>query len=161
MKSTKSVKLNMLITALIFTLIIIAFSIAAFAASVPSAHGRINSSDGAVLRKSSSTGSAKVCVLSDNTYITIHKEVFKSKTSTSKKNKWYYVTANGKKGYVRADLVNNIEYGSVTGKIKAKVNYRKGAGTKMKKKGSFKKGVNVTVILKAKPVKSTKGTSGT
>lgn len=161
MKSTKSVKLNMLITALIFTLIIIAFSMAAFAASVPSAHGRINSSDGAVLRKSSSTGSAKVCVLSDNTYITIHKEVFKSKTSTSKKKKWYYVTANGKKGYVRADLVNNIRYGSVKGKIKSKVNYRKGAGIRMKKKGSFKKGVKVTVVLKAKPVKSTKGTSGT
>ena len=161
MKSTKASKLNICIIAFLFTVILIVFSSVAFAASVPEATGQINSSDGAILRKSSSTSSKKLCVLSDNTYVTITKEVFKSKTSTSKKYKWYYVSANGKKGYIRADLVDNIKYGSIEGKIKSKVNYRAGAGTKMKLKGSFKKGSKVTVVLKATPVYSTRGTSNT
>ena len=161
MKRTNTIKINIFVITFFFALIMIAFSFAAFAVSAPSASGQINSPDGAVLRKSASAKSAKQCALSDNTVITIHKEVFKSKTSTSKKKKWYYVTANGKKGYIRADLVDNISYGYVSGKIKAKVTYRKGAGTKMKKKGSFRKGAAVTVVLKAKPVSSTKGSSGT
>ncbi len=161
MKSTKSIQLNICIIAAFFALILAVFSLGAFAASVPDATGQINSSDGAVLRKSSSTSSARVTVLNDNTRVTIHKEVFKSKTSTASKNKWYYVTANGRKGYVRSDLVDNIQYGSVDGKITAKVNYRKGPGTKMKKAGTYKKGAKVTVVLAANPVKSTKGSSYT
>lgn len=161
MKRTNTIKLNIFVVTFFFALILVAFSYAAFAESVPSASGQINSSDGAVLRKSASSDSAKKSVLKDNTVIIIHKEVFKSKTSTSKKNKWYYVTANGKEGYIRSDLVDNIRYGYVSGKAKVKVNYRNGAGTKMKKKGSFSKGAAVTVVLKATPVSSTKGSSGT
>ena len=161
MKRIGNIKLNICIISLLFAVMMIAFASVSFAVSMPDASGQINSSDGAILRKSSSTGSAKVGLLSDNTKITIHKEVFNSKTSTSKKNKWYYVTANGKKGYVRADLVDSIRYGSVKGKVKAKIKYYAGAGTKMKKKGTFKKGKTVTVVLKATPVKSTKGSSST
>ena len=161
MKSTFNIKLNSLIITFLFAAVMIAFSSAAFAASVPSASGQINSPDGAVLRKSSSVNSANLTVLSDNTKISIHKEIFKSKTRTSKKYRWYYVTANGIKGYVRADLVDNIKYGSVSGKIKTKVNYRKGAGTKMTIKGSLNKGKKVTIVMKAKPVLSARGTSST
>ena len=161
MKSTKVVKLNLCIIAFIFTMMMIAFASAAFAVSAPVAGGQINSKEGAVLRKSSSTSSASVAVLADNTNVTISKEVFKSKTSTSKKKIWYYVSVNGKKGYVRGDLIDNISYDTAGGKTTAFVNYRKGAGIKMKKKSSFKKGASVTVVLKAAPVKSTKGTSGT
>ena len=161
MKNTTTAKLNTFIIAFLFMTIMAVFSSGAYAVSVPAASGQINSPEGAILRKSSNTGSAKLCVLSDNTRITIRKEVFKSKTSISKKNKWYYVTANGKKGYVRADLVDNIRYGSVKGKTKAQVNYRKGAGTRMKKKGTFRKGIKVTIVMKAKPVSSTRGTSST
>ena len=161
MKSTNNIKLNSFIIAFLFAAVMIAFSSAASAASVPSASGQINSADGAIIRKSASTGSAQKCVLSDNTRITIHKEVFKSKTSTSNKNKWYYVTANGVNGYVRADLVDNVSYGSVKGKIRSAVNYRKGAGTKMKKQGTLKKNTGVTVVLEATPVSSTRGSSST
>lgn len=161
MENRKALKLNISIVISLFVLILAVFSFGAFAASVPDASGQINSSDGAVLRKSSSTSSSKVCVLTNKTKLTIHKEVFKSKTSTSKKNKWFYVTANGRKGYVRADLVSNIKYGSVSGKVTSKLNYRKGAGTKMKKVGTYKKGAKVTVVLKANPVSSTKGSSST
>ena len=161
MKSIKAVKLNIVFIAFLFAALLIVFSSGAFAASVPDASGQINSRDGVILRQSSSTKSAKVAVLKDNTAVTIHKEVFKSKTSTSKKKKWYYVTANGKNGYVRADLVDHIKYGSVSAKVTGKVNYRKGAGTKMKKAGKFKKGSSLTVVLTANPVRSAKGSSYT
>jgi hypothetical protein len=95
MKSTGIKKLNICIIAAMFALILAVFSTGAFAASVPDASGQINSSNGVILRKSSSTSSAKICVLSDNTKITIHKEVFKSKTSTAKKYKWYYTHSSG------------------------------------------------------------------
>ena len=157
----KNTKLNICIITVCFAVIMILFSSGAFAASVPAASGQINSYDGAVLRRSASVNSASIAVLSDNTRITIHKEVFKSKTSTARKNKWYLVTANGSKGYVRSDLVDHITYGSVKGKTKARIAYRKGAGTRMKQKGSFKKGKKVTVVLKANPVRSTRGSSKT
>ena len=160
MKSdTQSIKLNPIVIAFLLATIMMIFTAGAYAASVPSASGQINSYDGAILRKSSSTSSDVLCVLADNTKITIHKEIFKSKTSIAKTNKWFYVTANGVKGYVRSDLVDHIKYGSVNGKTKSKATFYKGAGTKMTKKGTLKKGTKVTVILKAKPVTLASGGS--
>ena len=150
---------NICIILFIIAAIMAVCSSGVYAVSAPSAVGQVNSSDGAVLRKSSSTSSSKVAVLPDNTVVKIQKEVFKKKTSTSAVNKWYYVSVNGKKGYIRADLVDNINYGAVNGKIKSKVKFRVGAGTKMKNAGSLKKGSVVTVVPKANPVKSTKGSS--
>ena len=128
---------------LVFLLMAVAIAFSALpshAVSAPAASGQINSSNGAVLRKSASVNSKKLTVLKDNAALTIHKEVFVAKKSTSSTKRWWYVTAGGKKGYVRADLVDNVRYGSVQGKVKYKCNYRKGAGTKMSKAGSFKKG---------------------
>ena len=131
----------------------------AFAASSPQASGQINASGGAYLRKSSSTGSRKVALLADNTNLTIYREVYKNKKSTAKKKVWYYVSANGKKGYVRSDLVDNVNYTMLSGTVKSKAAYRKGPGTKMTKRGTLKKGAKVVVYLDARPVASTKGSS--
>ena len=161
MDNTKRYLLNVSVVAFMLTALILVCSWGAYAVSAPTATGRVDSSNGAVLRKSSSTSSSRLAVLSDNTKLTIHSEVFKSKTSTAKKYKWYYVTANGKKGYIRSDLVDSIEYGSVKAEITKKVNYRKGAGTRMKYAGVYKKGKSITVVLKATPVYSTRGTSST
>lgn len=129
------------------------------AASVPSASGQINSPEGAILRKSATTSSERLTVLPDNAGVTIYREVFVTKKSTKSTNRWYYVGVNGKKGYVRADLIDNIRYGAIQGKTKVKIPYRKGAGTKMKSAGKFRKGKKVTVVLKATPVYSTRGSS--
>ena len=152
MERSKRLKLNILTAASVFAAVIILFSSGAYAASVPNAKGQINSYDVANLRESSSTSSAVLLVMDDNTKVTIHREVFRSKTSTAKTNRWYYVTAEGTKGYVRADLVDNIKYGSVQGKTTETVNYRKGAGTSMELVGTFKKGTDIKVVLKARPV---------
>ena len=161
MQKAISRKLNICIIMFFIAAIIAVCSSGAYAASTPTAKGQINSSDGAILRQSSSTDSKRLAVLSDDTDVVIHKEVFKKKTSTAAKNRWYYVTANGMKGYVRADLIDHIKYGSVKGKATKKVSYRKGAGVKMKYAGSFKKGKKITVVLKANPVYSARGTSKT
>ena len=129
-----------------------------FAAVSPEATGQVNASGGAYLRKSSTTSSGKVATLANNTPLTIYREVYKSKKSTSKNKIWYYVKAsNGKKGYIRSDLVDNVQYSLVSGTITSKVNIRKGPGTKMKKTGTLKKGTTVTIYLDSRPVKSTKG----
>lgn len=131
-----------------------------FAAASPEAIGQVNASGGAHLRKSSTTSSGKVATLANNTQLTIYREIYKSKTSTSKSKIWYYVKAsNGKKGYIRADLVDNVQYSLVSGTIKSKVNIRKGPGTKMKKTGTLKKGTKVTIYLDSRPVYSTRGRS--
>ena len=91
MNNSKNLKLNICIMTLfftIFTIMMIVFASSSYAASVPDASAQIDSSDGAILRKSASTGSANLAVMSDNTKIVIHKEVFVSKPSTSKKDKW-------------------------------------------------------------------------
>ena len=157
----KNFKLNICIVILFFTITMIVVVSYSYATSVPDASAQIDSSVGAILRKSASTDSANLGVMSDNTKIVIHKEVFTSKTSTSKEYKWYYVTANGKNGYVRSDLVDNVKYGSVSGKTTEAVNYRYGPGTEMKKKSTYSGNTNLTIVLQAEPVYSTRGTSAT
>ena len=150
---------NIYIVCIICVALFIAASLTSHAASVPDSKGQINSREGAYLRASSTTSSKQVAILQDNTALTIHNEVFVSKTSTSATNRWYYVTAKGKKGYVRADLVDNIVHGSIAAKVKYGINLRKGAGTGMSIVGTLSKNANVSVLMKASPVASAQGSN--
>lgn len=161
MQKSLSLKLNICVVLMVIAGIMTVCSSGAYAATVPAAYGQIDSSVGVNLRSSASTDSDVVTVLADDTSVRIHREVFKTSTSTASADIWYYVTANGKKGYVRSDLVDNVSYGSVKGKITEDVTYRKGAGTTMKDAGIFRKGKKVTVVLKARPVKSARGSNKT
>ena len=157
----KKFSIHILIFLLMTMVLIACLSVSSFAATQASATGTVKPDSGVYLRAKASTSSAQVGVLAKDTKVIITKEVFKSKTSTAKKTRWYYVTVGDMKGYVRADCIKSVKYTAVAGKVTGKVNYRKGAGTKMKKGGSLKKGTAVTVYLPAKPVKSTKGSSST
>lgn len=149
-----------IVTALFALLMIAAASAgAASALSAPKATGMVDSREGAYLRKGSSTSTAAVGLLRDNTRLTIHKEVFKTRSSSSAADKWYYVTAGGKKGYIRSDLVDSVKYGSVNAKTTDAVNYRKGAGTGYPVAGTIRSGKTVKVLLSAKPVSSTQASS--
>lgn len=154
-------KINLLTVLAAAAIFIAAASVCAFAGSVPTASGRVDSSDGAVLRKSATVKSDSLAVLDDNTKLKIYKEVFVSKKSTSRKYRWYYVKvkSTGTKGYIRSDLVDSLSFSGTGAKTTDLLNYRKGAGIKMKKIGRFKKGAAVTVCLKATPVLSTKGSN--
>lgn len=156
-----TIKLNITLILITAALTVLLSAAACFGLSAPAATGMVNSTEGVILRQSSKVKSQALGFLPDNTQLIIHKEVFKKKSSTAEKDRWYYVTADGMTGYVRADLVDSIEYSAVYGKIKSSVVYRKGAGTGMKKGGKFKKKTAVLVVLAAKPLKSYKGSSST
>ena len=158
--NSRKAALHASVVLIVLAALMLILSAHTFAAASPDATGQVNASNGAYLRKSSTTGSKKVATLADNTALTIYREIYKSKKSTSKKNRWYYVKAsNGKKGYIRADLVDNIHYSMVSGTVKSKVNIRKGPGTRMKKNGTLKKGTKVTIYMDSRPVYSTRGRS--
>ena len=151
--------LHIAIAMIIFAAIFLILSADSFAAAAPAARGEIDADGGAYLRKSSSTTSEKLALLDDGTDLIIYRGIYKKKTSIARKNVWYYVKADGKKGYVRADCIDNIQYSMVAGKVTSKVNCRRGPGTKMKKTGTLKKGAKVTVYLDTRPVSSTRGSS--
>jgi len=129
-----------------------------FAASSDSvtATAKVDSKEGAFLRKKASTKSAKVAGLDNNTDLVIMKEVFVTRKKTALTKRWYYVKAGPKQGYIRADLVKNIKYSSSDATLKKKAAGRSGAGKSMKKKATLKKGGKVTVLLKAKACGSSK-----
>ena len=124
-------------------------SSAAFAAAAPNATGQVKSKKGLYLRAKASSSSKKVVKLKYNTKVTISKEVFLKKNKTSAKYKWYYVSASGKKGYVRSDYLKNVKYSTTSGITISDLNYRTGPGTKMKKVGTFKNKSLLTVVLSA------------
>lgn len=118
-------------------------------ASGTDASGQVNASGGAYVRKGPSTSTAKVTLLKDNTNLTIMNETFVKTNSTKSTDRWYYVTANGKTGYIRSDLVDHIKFASASGKTTAAVNYRIGPSTSMTKKGTISNNKNVVVQLPA------------
>lgn len=144
-----SAKIKVALISIILITALAGSSLFVDAVSISSTTGTISAKSGVIVRQYASTKSAKVGSMRNKTRVTILSEAFVSKNSTKKKKKWYYVTDGRTSGYVRSDLVKNISYGSAPVSTTAKVNYRKGAGSKMKKKGSFKKGKALTAVLTA------------
>lgn len=144
-----SAKIKVTLISIILITALAAGSLSVDAASIGGTTGTIKAKSGAILRQYASTKSAKVGSMRNKARVTILSEAFVSKNSTKNKKKWYYVTDGRTSGYVRSDLVKNISYGGAPVSTTAKVNYRKGAGNKMKKKGTFKKGKSLTAVLTA------------
>ncbi len=120
----------------------------ASAASI-TAKGKVSESD-VNLRKSASTSSRSVKLLKKNTKLTIKREVFTKSGSSSAVNRWYYVTAKGKKGYIRADLVKDISFGSAQGACTDALNYRTGPSTDFRVIGTASFGTTMDILLPAK-----------
>ncbi len=121
-----------------------------YAASAPTATASVTIKTGAYLRKSAAIKSKQLVFLRKGTQVVVKSEVFNTKKSTAAKKRWYYVTVNGKSGYLRTNWLGNFKYSSATAKAKAKITYRIGAGSSMTKKGSFKKGATFNVVLQGK-----------
>lgn len=138
-----------MITAAMVAALLLICSSQAFAASAPNASGRVDAFFGAYLRSKPTTSSASVALLSNNTVLTITREVFTSRTSTASDTRWYYVKSGGKNGYIRSDLVDGIKYSSVSARATDALNYRKGAGTSMTRKGTLDAGSSLKVRLAA------------
>ena len=138
-----------MITAALVAVLLLVCSSQAQAASAPNASGRVDAFFGAYLRAKPTTSSSSVALLTNNTALTITREVFTSRTSTARDTRWYYVTSGGRKGYIRSDLVDGIKYSSVSARTTDALNYRKGAGTLMTRKGTLNAGSSLKVRLAA------------
>ena len=130
-----------------------------FADSGITGTAKVSADNGAYLRKSATTLSGQLGLLPCNSDLVICKEVFKSKTDTGNDQVWYYVKAGNKKGYVRSDLVSNVNYATVEGVLKNTANYRTGPGVRMNKAGTLRKNSKVTICLDASPAKGTEGSN--
>ena len=152
-KSINLSKLNKPIAIVLIILLLIGvFSVigpGVQADSVPAATGKVNASSGAYLRAKPTTDSKAVTLLKDNTSLSISNEVFVKDGSSKATNRWYQVTVSGKKGYIRSDLVDSIKYKETASSTTDALNYRVGPSSAMTKKGTFKNGASVTVVLNA------------
>ena len=127
----------MLIVALMMALAIAAASFSSHAISGLEASGYVNCSSGAILRTGASTKNGKIAVLPQGATVEVQKEVFTHKKKRSASYRWYLVNTGAGVGYIRSDLVTITKYGSASGVTTKKVAYRRGAGTKMSKKGNI------------------------
>lgn len=122
----------------------------AFEASAASitATGKVSES-GVNLRRSAGTSGSPVAVLKKNKKLTIHKEIFTKSRSTKAENRWYYVTAGKKEGYIRADLVKDIKWKKKAAVTTDALNFRTGPATTFKVLGTLDVGESVSLSLPA------------
>lgn len=116
--------------------------------AAPTATGK--TTDVVNVRKGASTSTRSLGVIKKGTKLTITKEIFTSRSSTSATTRWYAVKGGGKKGYIRADLVKITSYKSSKATTTDDLNYRAGAGTSMRRNGTVSFGTKVTAYLPAK-----------
>ena len=158
MNTSRARRMNASVTHLLVMLLVMAMC---FTAAVPGigvtdvhaasaqASGKVNASGGACLRAHTNTGSKQLAMVSDNTGVTILREVFTSK-STKATKRWYYVSVNGKEGYIRSDLIDSISYANIPATVVTRANYRTGPSSGMTKKGSVSNGQSITILSEAK-----------
>lgn len=139
----------MLAAAMIFTAMPV-LNASAFTASAAAitASGKVSDS-GVNLRASASTGSASVATLNKNQALTINKEIFTKNKSTNAEDRWFYVTAANKTGYIRSDFVKDIAWSNTSAVTTDALNYRNGPGTSFTKLGTTGVGAPVTILLPA------------
>ena len=130
-------------------LIVCAGTYRVYAASVTvgSAIGYVDAKGGAYLRSKPSTSSDKVTLLDDDTRFYIKKEIFTSKTSSKKTDRWFYVYCGSRKGYIRSDIVDGVTYSETPARTNSTVNIRKGPSTNMQISGTLGKSKKLTVVL--------------
>lgn len=114
------------------------------------ASGQINRRTGVVVRKSASSRSKKVARLPNNKKITMEHMTFTATKNYSRKQRWFYIKCGSVKGYVPVNQVDHVRYQYRQVKAKRNLTYRYGAGYKMRKKGTLKKGTTLSLCLETK-----------
>lgn len=111
------------------------------------ASGQMNRRTGVVVRKSASSHSKKVARIPNNKKITMEHMTFTTTKNYSRKQRWFYIKCGSVKGYVPVNQVNHVRYQYRKVKAKRNLSYRYGAGYKMRKKGTLKKGTSLSLCL--------------
>ena len=145
---------------LLIVLIVAAFTLSytprVYATPSLNATAEINSPEGAYLRKGPSKKTNRLGLMKHRSKITIIREHYTHKSNANITTRWYYIKVGSKTGHVRADLVKNIRYTTREAWAKSNLNYRIGAGSSMKSKGTLKKGASIKVVLESRPYNSKK-----
>lgn len=116
--------------------------------TAPAGKGVIFDDGGAYVRKSYSTASAKIKLLSKGDSFKINFEKFVSGTGTSLKDRWYYTPDYS--GFVRCDLVTRTYGTAKKGTVNVtSASVRKGAGPSFTKVYTWNKGKTVNVVMEA------------
>lgn len=114
------------------------------------ASGQVNRRTGVVVRKSASFHSKKVARIPNNKKITMEHMTFTTTKNYSRKQRWFYIKCGNVKGYVPVNQVDHVRYQYRKVKAKRNLTYRYGAGYKMRKKGTLKKGTTLSLCLETK-----------
>lgn len=114
------------------------------------ASGQVNRRTGVVVRKSASSHSKKVARIPNNKKITMEHMTFTTTKNYSRKQRWFYIKCGSVKGYVPVNQVDHVRYQYRKVKAKRNLTYRYGAGYKMRKKGTLKKGTTLSLCLETK-----------
>lgn len=114
------------------------------------ASGQVNRRTGVVVRKSASSHSKKVARIPNNKKITMEHMTFTTTKNYSRKQRWFYIKCGSVKGYVPVNQVDHVRYQYRKVKAKRNLSYRYGAGYKMRKKGTLKKGTSLSLCLETK-----------
>ena len=150
-KQIKKKMIALFLTAAVVFTVMPLLSIPAFEASAAAvtATGKVSES-GVNLRSSASVSSSSVATLRKGKKLTIQKEIFTKKKNLKAENRWYYVTAGKKQGYIRSDFVTNISWSNTAAVTTEELNYRTGPDTAFKRLGTTGVGARVTLLLPAK-----------
>lgn len=146
------IMIDVLIVVLLMAIAVIFMPSKASAVTGPEAKAIVKVQDGAMLRAKPTTESTRQAILKYESVVAIRKVVFTDPTKTGAAYKWYYVRTGAGSGYIRSDLIKIKKYGSATGTVTADTEYRKGAGSNMKVKGTLATGSIIKVVLQGKHV---------
>lgn len=138
----------LLISLMAFAAMSALFGTGVHAASA-AASGKIKE-DNTRLKREPKVSSKALDKLERGTEIIIKEEVFTSRTSIRSGFRWYKVRAGKRTGYVRADQVRCIEYGSKRGVTVCDLDCRKGPGTTFGMRGIISGGREIKILLPAR-----------
>ena len=111
-------------------------------------YGYVNTSMGLNVRSGPSTSYSVKDNIDNNTKVNIYEERFVTSSSSSKSNIWIAINS-AKTSFVRSDFIDGVVYDVVKGTTTVDLNYRVGAGTGMRKIGTFKKGQSIDIVCNA------------
>ena len=140
---------KVIIIAMLVATFALQFEFKASAAPSYNVTGVVCSPEGANVRAGASTATKKVTYLKKGTKVTILREHFTT-NSTALTKKWFYISANGHNGFIRADLVNKVVHNKAnTLWATDDLNFRQTPGTNGERKGAFSKGEAFYTVLPA------------
>ena len=148
MKSLVNKTYRIILTVLLILSMIITYSFSYSYGTTAGDYGYVNTKIGLNVRSGPSISYDIKDDLDNNTKVNIYEERFTTSSSSSKSNIWIAINSS-KTSFVRSDFIDNVVYDTVKGTTNVDLNYRVGAGTGMRRIGTFNKGKSIDIACEA------------